>query len=226
MSTQLKPRLLYDRSFFLLLGLTLSLMVILTAFRWSSPKQLEQIWLDKYEQVDVFQFVELSRNFEIEEELKQKQRPKPNPQVIVTSPDSEPEPKPTLEPKPVGDHYPIVVTTEIPIDTSWQEEMPFVIVEEMPVYPGGEKALFADINRNFRIPEIDRRAGLEGVVYLSYVVNAAGEVTNVKVIRGISPATDAEAVKAIQKLKRYSPGKQRGRAVSVIYTIPIRVILR
>lgn len=214
----------YDRSFFLLLGLCLSLLVILTAFRWSSPEQINYLLGDKPNMEDPFQFVEISRDIEIEKE--QRQRPQPNPQNITTVADPEPDPEPVVDPEPIVDPEPVIGRTELPVELIVEDELPFRIVEEMPVYPGGEKALFADINRNFKIPEIDRRAGLEGVIHLSFVVNATGEVVNVEVLRGISPATDAEAVKAIQKLKRYTPGKQRGRAVSVIYTIPIRVSLR
>lgn len=226
MSNYPKTRFAYDRSFVLLLGLALSLTLVLTAFRWSSPEQLERLWEDNYEQQEVFQFVELSKNFEIEEELKQKQRPKPNPQIIVTTPDPEPEPEPEPEPDPVTDPNPVTGVPEIPIDTNLIEDIPFLIVEEMPVYPGGESALFADVSRNFKVPAIDKHAGLEGTIHLSFVVNMRGEVSEVKVLRGLSPATDAEAVRTVRQLKRFTPGKQRGRPVSVIYNLPIRVVLQ
>jgi protein TonB len=219
-------RLKYDRSFYLLCGLSLSLLAILTAFRWSSPKPIHHTLADHYSSEDPFQFVDISPDVEIEKE--QIKRPKPNPQKITTVSDPTPDPaqEPVPDPEPLPDPGPVPGTTSPPAELIVEDDLPFRIVEEMPVYPGGEKALFEDISRNFKIPEIDRRAGLEGVIHLSFVVNTAGEVVNVEVLRGISPATDAEAVKAIQKLKRYTPGKQRGRAVSVIYTIPIRVSLR
>jgi len=223
-----KSRSNYDRTFYLLLGLSLSLTAILTAFQWSSPEQIDRLWVDYYDQQEVFEFIELSKNVEIEEELKQKQRPNPNPQLIVTTPDPEPNPEPGPEPDPVPvtEPHPGVGVIEIPDDTSPDTDVPFITVEEMPVYPGGEAALFADVSRNFKVPAIDRYPGLEGTIHLSFVVNASGEVVDVKILRGLSPATDAEAIRAIQKLKRFSPGKQRGRPVSVIYTIPIRVMLR
>lgn len=221
-----KTRFNYDRTFFLLLGLSLSLTAILTAFQWSSPQQIDRLQVDYYNQQEVFEFVELSKNLEVEEERKQKQPPKPNPQVIVTSPDPNPEPDPEPDPLPVTEPHSGVGVIEIPDDTSLETDVPFLTVEEMPVYPGGEAALFADVSRNFKVSAIDKYVGLEGTIHLSFVVNASGEVVDVKILRGLSPATDAAAIQAIQKLKRFSPGKQRGRPVSVVYNIPIRVMLR
>ena len=216
----------YDRSFFLLLGLSLSLTAILTAFRWSSPEQINRFYVDHADQKEVFEFVELSRNREIEKE--QVKRPKPNPQNTTTTTNSDPVSDPDPEPNPehLTDPNLILGGGALPVDTTFEPELPFRIVEDMPLYPGGESALFADIGKNFKLPEIDKRSGFEGVIYLSFVVNASGEVVDVQILRGLSPATDAEAMRAIQKLKRFTPGKQRGRAVSVIYTVPIRVILR
>lgn len=226
MPTSAFSRKKYDRSFFLLLGLSLSLAAMLTAFRWASPNQISRLTVDKSDYQDELQFVDLTRNVEIEKE--QVNRPKPNPLNISTTPEPDPvtDPTPKPTPEPITEPQPGTGTIILPIDSSPEPELPFRIVEDMPIYPGGESALFADVSKNFKIPEIDRRAGLEGTVHLSFIVNGQGEVVEVTILRGISPATDEAAIRAVQKLKRFTPGKQRGRAVSVIFTLPIRVSLR
>lgn len=98
----------------------------------------------------------------------------------------------------------------------------FTIVEEMPEYPGGDKALFKFLGNNTKYPEIPKQNGVSGVVYVSFVVDKTGQVTDVKVVRGVDPYLDKEAVRVVSSLKNYKPGKQRGKPVAVAYTLPIR----
>lgn len=98
----------------------------------------------------------------------------------------------------------------------------FTIVEDMPVYPGGNTAFFEFIATNTKYPQEARRRGISGVVYVSYIVNTVGEVQNVRVVRGVDPLLDSEAVRVVKSLKGYSPGKQQGKAVNVQFTLPVR----
>ena len=101
----------------------------------------------------------------------------------------------------------------------------FTIVEDMPVYPGGQTAFFEYITSNVKYPAEARKKGITGVVYVSYIVNTVGEVQNVRVVRGVDPLLDKEAVRVVKSLKGYSPGKQRGKAVNVQFTLPVRFVL-
>ena len=98
-----------------------------------------------------------------------------------------------------------------------EEEDFFVIVEEMPELIGGLQAL----QNQIRYPEMARRAGIEGRVYIQFIVNERGEVENPRVIRGIGGGADEEALRALVQHAKFTPGMQRGRPVRVQYSLPI-----
>ncbi len=96
------------------------------------------------------------------------------------------------------------------------EEDFFVVVEQMPELIGG----LAELQSRIRYPEMARRAGIEGRVYVQFIVNEQGEVENPQVIRGIGGGCDEEAIRAVQTAQ-FRPGMQRGRPVRVQYSLPI-----
>jgi len=98
----------------------------------------------------------------------------------------------------------------------------FTIVEEMPAYPGGDAALMAFLQKNIKYPQIAKENGISGVVYVSFIVDKSGKVTEVKVVRGVDSFLDKEAIRVVSSLSGYSPGKQRGKPVPVQFTLPIR----
>ena len=102
-------------------------------------------------------------------------------------------------------------------------EKPFLSVEQMPELPGGGgvSAIVAAIQRAVHYPMQAQANGVEGKVYASFVVNAQGEVTDLKIVKGVGSGLDEETLRAIAKLPRFIPGRQNGRAVSVQYTVPI-----
>ena len=102
-----------------------------------------------------------------------------------------------------------------------EEEQIFVIVENMPEFPGGDLALRKYIAENVKYPEIAKENGLSGKVFVQFVINQRGEVENVKIARGIDPALDKEAIRVVQSLPKFKPGSQRGKPVKVNYTVPI-----
>jgi protein TonB len=105
------------------------------------------------------------------------------------------------------------------------EEEVFTIVEDMPLYPGGDKALLAFVGSTVEYPPKAKAANITGVVYVSYIVNKKGKATKVRVVRGAHPLLDKAGVKCIKKLKGYKPGMQDGKPVRVQFTIPIRFVL-
>ncbi|MBO2010438.1 energy transducer TonB [Siccationidurans soli] len=102
-------------------------------------------------------------------------------------------------------------------------EKPYFYVEQMPQLPGGggQAAIVAAIQKAARYPGEALRNQVEGKVFVSFVVNPLGEVTDVKVIKGLGAGLDEETIRAVKTLPRFIPGKQNGRAVSVAYTVPI-----
>ncbi|TPG65476.1 energy transducer TonB [Hymenobacter nivis] len=102
-------------------------------------------------------------------------------------------------------------------------DKPYLSVEQMPELPsgGGQAGIVAAIQKLARYPTQALSAGVEGKVFASFVVNAQGEVTDLKIVKGLGSGLDEETLRAISKLPRFIPGRQNGRAVSVQYTVPI-----
>ena len=99
---------------------------------------------------------------------------------------------------------------------------PLTIVDEMPEFPGGPEALYPYIGKNLRYPEQAVEEGIEGVVFLSFVVETDGRISNVNVLRGIGGGCSEEALRVVKGMPNWKPGKQRGKEVRVKYNLPIR----
>ena len=98
---------------------------------------------------------------------------------------------------------------------------PFMVVEKMPQYPGGEKALMEYIGGNLKYPEDAMKKGEQGRLIIRFVVNAMGKVEKTEVLRGLSPSMDAEALRVVNAMPEWIPGEQKGQKVPVYYTLPI-----
>ena len=117
------------------------------------------------------------------------------------------------------------VAPEIEEEEVVEQEI-FQIVEEMPSFPGGEQKLLEYVAKNTKYPQIARESGIQGRVFIGFVVETDGSISNVKVLRGIGGGCDEEAVRVIKSLPKWKPGKQRGKAVRVSYQIPVNFKLQ
>ncbi len=111
-------------------------------------------------------------------------------------------------------------------ETKTGSEEVFFVVEEMPEFPGGEMALRQFIADNVDYPEDAQKNGTQGKVFVSFVVSKDGSVADAKIVRGVSPSLDAEALRVVISLPKWVPGKQKGQAVNVSYTVPINFVLQ
>lgn len=105
-----------------------------------------------------------------------------------------------------------------------EEEAPqevFVVVEEMPTFPGGEKALFEFIYANIQYPEIAKENNIQGRVILRFCVTYKGGVDQVSILKPVDPSLDNEAIRVIKMLPPWKPGKQGGKPVNVWYSVPV-----
>jgi len=102
----------------------------------------------------------------------------------------------------------------------------FVVVEDMPEFPGGDKALMEFIYSNIQYPPSAIERGIEGRVILRFCINYEGLIENVDILRGVDPDLDNEAVRVIKMLPRWTPGKQGGKPVNVWYSVPVTFQLR
>ena len=120
----------------------------------------------------------------------------------------------------------IAAPVEAPVEEE-EEEVVFVVVESMPEFPGGQQALFKYLSENVKYPVIAQENGIQGRVICQFVVNKDGSIVDVEVVRsGGDASLDKEAIRVIKSMPKWKPGKQRGKAVRVKYTLPVNFKLQ
>ena len=213
------------RTLFLEIGLAVVLGIIFVAFQWGTSGSSTNALGD------------LSMDESFEEEIIntfQEQEPPP-------PPEEEPEP----EPEQVVEELNVVENDqeesdldinseadenmEIEIDMTTFEEtveeevepIDFAKVEDKPEFPGGDAALVKYLAENTKFPEIAKENGIQGRVYVKFVIDKNGSVTQVSIARGVDPYLDKEAKRVVSTLPAWKPGKQRGIPVPVTYIVPI-----
>ena len=102
-----------------------------------------------------------------------------------------------------------------------QEEVVFQVVEEMPEFPGGMGEAMKFLAKNIKYPVAAQQAKIEGRVIVQFVVERDGSISDIHTVRSVSPELDAEAIRVVSLMPKWNPGKQRGKAVAVKYTMPI-----
>ena len=102
-----------------------------------------------------------------------------------------------------------------------QEKIYFNIIEEPAEFPGGNRALYSYISNNVKYPVIAQENGIQGKVYVKFIVNEQGVVSNAEILRGVDPSLDKEALRVVNSLPNFKPGRQRGKAVKVYYNAQI-----
>lgn len=113
---------------------------------------------------------------------------------------------------------PIIFDDEKELD----ETIPFMLIEEQPTFMGGDHRNFTKwVFANLKYPEIAAQNGIQGRVTLEFTIDIDGSVTNVRVIKGIDPSLDAEALRVVSNSPKWSPGLQRGKPTKVSFTFPI-----
>lgn len=201
------------KGMFFQIGLAVTLLAILISFEWKSYDKtnfnLGDLNLDDMEE----EIIPITR-----QEVKPPPPPPPPPEIIeIVEDEVEIEKELEIEETETDED-------EI-IEIEEDDEEFFMVVENMPEFPGGDLALMKFIQKNVRYPAIAKEYNITGKVYVSFIVDKQGNVTNVKIVRGVDKNLDAEAVRVVSALPKYKPGKQRGKAVRVMFTIPINFTL-
>ena len=219
----LKADLENKRTLFLQIGLIISLAITLAAFEWKS-----------YEKREV--------------NLKQRAQSEIPEEIIPITKQEEPEPPPeppqtTTELNIVENEADveddIIIDVEADDDTEVEEYTPmlqeeedveeekvFMVVEEQPSFPGGEQARMRYLSNNIDYPQLARESGIQGTVYVTFVVEKDGSITDVRVLRGIGGGCDKEAIRVVKEMPRWEAGMQRGKPVRVQFNMPIRFTLQ
>ena len=209
-----------------LIGLVMALGIMYIAFEWSQNK------ITVYEEA-------LQGPVEIDEEM-----------VEVTFREETPPPPPPPQPETVlsdiidiQDNEAEVETTDFnsedeadarveiqapiaPPEEEEEEQVIHIRVEKMPEFPGGQEALNRYLVRNIKYPLLAQENGIQGRVVCQFVVNSDGSIVDISVVRGVEESLDKEAIRVIQSMPKWTPGRQGGKSVRVKYTLPIRFKLQ
>ena len=212
---------------FIEIGLVISLLIVYGAFEWNSKEKKEAALVAEVTEI-------------IEEEI-----------IPITQ--ETPPPPPETPKIPILSDQIDIVDDEIEVEDNFlnledsddigveimdyveeveeevieEEAIPFQFVEEKPKFNGGDQNEFSKwVAKNLEYPEIAKENGVQGRVMLQFTVNPDGRVSNVKVLRGVDASLDAEAVRVVSSSPKWTPGRQRDRAVKVTYTFPVIFQLR
>ena len=107
-----------------------------------------------------------------------------------------------------------------------EEQQIFQVVEEMPEFPGGMAECMKWLSKNIKYPTISQENGVQGRVIVQFVINRDGSIVDAKVVRGVDPYLDKEALRVVNQMPKWSPGKQRGKAVRCQFTLPVQFRLQ
>ena len=107
-----------------------------------------------------------------------------------------------------------------------EEQQIFQVVEEMPEFPGGMGECMKWLGKNIKYPTISQENGVQGRVIVQFVINRDGSIVDAKVVRGVDPYLDKEALRVVNQMPKWSPGKQRGKAVRCQFTLPVQFRLQ
>ncbi len=216
-----KANLEKHRSTFILIGLVFAVSVLFFAFEWTSATE-------KVDEAIIVQDVLAEEEIEITR--RDAEPPPPPPPPVEETPEIiqvvEEEVQSRFEINVEDDQSQRQAQTYVPPpppqpkEEAVTEEI-FVVVEEQPEYPGGNAAMMQFLSDNIRYPVIAQENGIQGRVICNFVVERDGSITDVQVVRGVDPSLDREAVRVIQQMPRWKPGKQRGQAVRVRFTLPV-----
>lgn len=213
------------RNMFVLIGLVISLGIVLTAFNLNSTVKSADTLGELNTEAVEDEVIPITR----QEEVKPPPPPPP-PKVVqqlnIVDDDVELDEEFEFESTEADDETLINAVPVIEEDTGDDESEVFVIVEDMPEFPGGELALRKYIADHIKYPVIAAENGIQGKVYVTFVVDKDGSVSNAHIVRGVDPSIDQEALRVVNSLPKWKPGKQRGKPVRVSYTVPINFQLQ
>ncbi|MBT8283961.1 energy transducer TonB [Muriicola sp. SD30] len=222
-----KADLRKNSGLYFVLGLVVVMLLVFIAFEWKT--------YDKVADYDISLNVEdaLDEEVPMTEQIKTPPPPPPPaaPEVIEVVEDEEEVEETVIESTETSQEEEIIEVEDVEVEEDDLDvDVPFAVIEDVPVFPGCEgasdkRACFNEmmqkhIIKNFRYPEIAQEMGVQGRVSVMFTIQKDGSIGNIR-YRGPDKNLEAEALRIIQKLPKMTPGKQRGRPVRVPFSIPI-----
>ncbi len=221
-----------NSSLYFVIGLAFVMLCVYGALEWKK--------YDKSNDYDIALNVEddLDEEVPMTEQIKTPPPPPPPaaPEVIEVVEDEEEVEETVIESTETSQEEEVMEVEDVEVEEEFEDiSVPFAVIEDVPVFPGCEgssnkKACFQEmmqkhIRKNFRYPEIAQEMGIQGRVAVMFTIQKDGSIGNIR-MRGPDKNLEAEAMRIIQKLPKMTPGKQRGRAVKVPFSIPINFKLQ
>jgi periplasmic protein TonB len=214
------------KGIFFQIGLIFAMAVILVAFEWKS-----------YDAMDIDTMGDQRAINEVEELATITQQntpppppPPPAPSMVLNIVENTAEIDDDISIDAEADENTQVEEYKAPVmkqveEEEVEEQQIFMVVENAPAFPGGDAARMKFLQDNIKYPQMARESGIQGTVYVTFVVERNGNVTDVKILRGIGGGCDEEAVRVVQNMPKWEPGKQRGKPVRVQFNMPIKFTL-
>ncbi len=211
------------KSLFFQIGLIIALLVVFVAFEYKSYDKIT---------VDIASRAVDDTPEEIIPITEQKVKPPPPPPPKQVT-------KITIVEDDVEVEDDIEIDVEADAETEMEEYIPqeieeeeiveaeiFTVVEAMPEFPGGMGKLMNYLATNIKYPPLAKESGIQGRVFINFVVEPDGSISNVKVLRGIGGGCDEEAIRVVEAMPKWKPGMQRGKPVRVSYNLPVKFTLQ
>lgn len=215
------------RNLLLMFGLVVALGMTLLAFEWTSkPTQASSLGIMETVAVDE-ELIPVTREKQVTPPP-----PPPPPKVVevlnIVEDDVDIDDELEIEDSEADETTIIDVQPVIETADEEEEEVDkiFLIVEDPAEFPGGDLGLYKYISNNVKYPVIAQENGVQGKVYVKFVVTETGSVAGAEILRGVDQSLDTEALRVIRSLPKFKPGKQRGRPVKVFYNAVINFQLQ
>ena len=210
------------RKLFFQFGLVVSLLLVIAAFEWTSIKERDH-GFDDFVASDEIQ---IEMDIPPTKQESKPPQPPPPPNLEIVDDKTQLEYEPVFENTEIGESGAV---EEIEIDVTEEEKSAeqeiFLVVEQMPQFPGGFQALAKYLSSNIKYPVNANENNIQGMVYVRFEVTDDGKVDKAQVMKGIGGGCDEEALRVVNSMPRWEAGKQKGKAVNCWYTLPINFTL-
>lgn len=209
------------KSTWLLIGYVLILAVLFVSFEWTERDKQVTTDTGIVEPIFEEEMVPITEQEEVKQAPPPPEAPKVEEVLKIVENDAQVEESTIQSSEETGQavdvKYVPVEVEEEPVE----EEQIFQVVEEMPEFPGGIAECLKFLAKNIKYPTIAQENGVQGRVIVQFVVNSDGTIVDPVVMRSVDPYLDKEALRVIKMMPKWKPGKQRGKAVRVKYTVPV-----
>lgn len=212
------------RPLFLMIGLSLSLLISVIVFNWKT-----------YDNTNLVDLGQVDNDFdEIIEVPPSLQLPPPPPKKLEVFQIKEVDDQQVIEEVDLDLDVEVIETMQV-VDVVYEPEFEeveevaeeiFQIVEDQPTFPGGISKFYEYVGNNMEYPSMARRLNVSGRVFVRFVIEKDGSLTDIQVVKGIGAGCDEEAIRVLSSSPKWTPGRQRGKNVRVYMTVPILFVLK